>query len=287
MKISKPLKYLKHHYNNKVFTEAILGKDGLNLLFPTKYDPVEIMPYLNTLWNDNAFKEVNLPMQVGTLSDNEQLYFSCANDIRILDMPIKFAGSNQYKIPSELIQFFSTVSKVAQYEHAMNENIKDYFCYITIDQKLVPKDVDTRKGGIHVDGFQGARIEKPLPVDHSYIIYDKFPTLFYNQEFNVEPHWDKTCHNYFEGFQEQALSSNQVSYSPYEILLINAYCLHEAPKAPQEEYRTFFRMSYTVRKFDRLGNAHNPMFDYSWEMLPRNIQDKLVCPNERKNYEKI
>lgn len=283
MKLAKPLKYLKHHYNNKIFTEAIIGKNGMSIIFPTKYVSVKKMSYLNTLWDDSAFDEINLPMQVGSLCDKEKLYFSYPEDIRILDMPIKFPGSNQYKIPDELIQFFSTISKVAQYEHAMNENIEDYFCYITIDQKLVPKDVDTRKGGIHVDGFQGARIEKPLPVDHSYIIYDKFPTLFYNQRFKVERHWDKNCHNYFEGFQKQAILNNQVSYPPYEILLINAYCLHEAPKAPQEEYRTFFRMSYTVREFDRLGNAHNPMFEYNWEMLPRNIQDTLVCPMKEEN----
>jgi hypothetical protein len=278
MKISRPLQYINHQYNGKVFPEALMSGEGVNILFPSKQAPVEKMPFLNTLWDDKNFKNVNLPMQVGQLNTHEQHYFSYPNDLRVLDMPIKLAGSNQYKIPKEISQFLSIISKAACYEHAMNEKIEDYFCYITLDQKLVTKDTDTRKGGIHVDGFQGARIPQPLMLDHSYIIYDKFPTIFYNQEFEVLPGWDKTCHNYFEGFQEQAKKECQVTYSPYEILLINGYCLHEAPKAPTQEYRTFFRMSYTVREFDRLGNAHNPLFDYKWEMLPRNTQDSLVCP---------
>lgn len=280
MEISKPLNYINHQYNGAMFPEAIMSGEGLNISFPIKQDPVEKIPFLNTLWNDNNFNNIHLPMQLGSLNSAAQWYFSYPNDLRILDMPIKFPGSNQYKIPKEISQFLSIISKAACYEHAMNESINDYFCYITVDQKLIPKGNHTRKGGLHVDGFQGARIPEPLMIDHSYIIYNKFPPIFYNQEFEVLPSWDKTCHNYFQGFQEQAKEKNQVTYSPYEILLINAYCLHESSKAQAEEYRTFFRMSYTVREFDRLGNAHNPMFDYKWNMLPRNIQHSLICPTK-------
>jgi hypothetical protein len=31
----------------------------------------------------------------------------------------------------------------------------------------------------------------------------------------------------------------------------------------------------TVREFDRLGNTHNPMFNYEWKMVERNIAENL------------
>lgn len=278
MKLDYPIKFINHDYNGDSFQEAIMSGEGINMLFPNNHTLVEKMPFLNSLWNDKNFKNINLPIKIGNLSEGQKKFFSFANNLRILDLPIKFPGIKEYRIPKEISQFLSIISKVACYENSMNESIDDYFCYITIDQRLIPKSQETRKKGIHVDGFQGARISEPLRLDHSYITYDRFPTLFYKQEFEVLPHWNKSCHNYFEGFQKQAKIENQVSYSPYELLLLNAYCLHEASIATQEEYRTFFRMSYTVREFDRLGNAHNPMFDYKWDMQPRNIQKTLICP---------
>ena len=62
------------------------------------------------------------------------------------------------------------------------------------------------------------------------------------------------------------------TFQPYEIVLMNAYCAHRGSPAPEEKYRTWIRLSFEVREFNRLGNAHNPMFDYNWEMKPRDIE---------------
>ena len=48
--------------------------------------------------------------------------------------------------------------------------------------------------------------------------------------------------------------------------------------APERVYRTWIRLSFEVRKFDRLGNAHNPMFDYDWEMVSRDIESLNLRP---------
>ena len=32
------------------------------------------------------------------------------------------------------------------------------------------------------------------------------------------------------------------------------------------------------RVFDRLGNAHNPLFDYAWEMVERDIEQLRLVP---------
>lgn len=129
-----------------------------------------------------------------------------------------------------------------------------------------------------MDGFQGERIKEKLPIDHSYILYNNNPTIFYNQGFQVLKNWDKSCHNFFSGFEKQIQKNSSIQYSPYHVLLMNAYCLHEAPIVKEDTYRTFFRLSYTLREFDRLGNAHNSMFNDKWNMVSRNTQENLICP---------
>jgi len=70
-------------------------------------------------------------------------------------------------------------------------------------------------------------------------------------------------------------------YASAEIVLMNAYCVHRGSPAPQDMYRTWLRFSFEVRQFNRLGNAHNPMFDYQWEMVPRDIESlNLVAYDE-------
>jgi hypothetical protein len=65
---------------------------------------------------------------------------------------------------------------------------------------------------------------------------------------------------------------------PGEITLMDAWCVHrgvEAPPAPALPLRrTWLRLSFEEerRVFDRLGNAHNPLFDYAWEMVERDIE---------------
>ena len=57
-----------------------------------------------------------------------------------------------------------------------------------------------------------------------------------------------------------------------EINLMDAYCVHRGSEAEVETFRTWIRLSFEVRVFDRLGNAHNPMFDYNWIMQKRDIE---------------
>jgi len=46
--------------------------------------------------------------------------------------------------------------------------------------------------------------------------------------------------------------------------------------ARQTGFRTFLRISFDVKEFDRLGNTLNPLFDYKWEMTPREVQSGLI-----------
>jgi hypothetical protein len=63
--------------------------------------------------------------------------------------------------------------------------------------------------------------------------------------------------------------------------MIDAYTVHRGTEATEATFRTWMRLSFEVRKFDRLGNAHNPLFAYDWAMVPRDIEGLgLVAFNE-------
>lgn len=282
------IKYKNHDLGYKVMSEAILSSEGVSFeaLNTIDYEK-KSLERINTLWNEEEFSKVNLPQMLFQLKGSEIEVYAKEELIRVLDMPIKFPGTN-YRLPKELAYLKPLVQKIATNEHLINNKINDYYCYITLDKRVVKKGTTTRKEGIHVDGFQGARLGKKLPIDHSYILSNNHPTIFYNQSFEVKSDWDKTCHNYFEGFEQQKTGKSEVIYPNNSVLLIDAYCLHEAPLVIEDTFRTFLRLSYTVREFDRLGNSHNSMFDYEWEMHPRDIQKTLICPlSKNKSVKKL
>ncbi|KAL6048333.1 Phytanoyl-CoA dioxygenase, partial [Balamuthia mandrillaris] len=134
-----------------------------------------------------------------------------------------------------------------------------------------------RHPGCHVDGFQGSRVDPKVMVNHTYVVCDRLPTVFCLQRWEVGQ-LDPTKHNFFLEFDRQAQEGNAWQADPFEIVLLNAYTVHKAATLPSSSpplARTFLRLSYSVRVFDRLGNAHNPLFDYNWEMVPRDTQSTL------------
>lgn len=198
--------------------------------------------------------------------------------VRVLDLPIKFPGSD-YRLPVELGAYARAVQAALDVEHAVNPDADAYHAYLTLDNARVPRAVTQRVPGLHVDGFQGARIETPLPVDHSYIAHSTLPTAFYPGPFDVAG-LDLRRDNVFHAFDVQAEARGMVpvTYPNYTLLFMDAYAVHAGVLAPDETDRTFLRLSYSVREFDRLGNSHNPAFDYAWTMVERSVHLALQRP---------
>lgn len=199
--------------------------------------------------------------------------FSRRSNVRILDCPIKFPNS-EYLLPKEASQFDEVLAKMIAFEHHINPNVDQYYAYLTVDQGWVKKGELQRKGGCHVDGFQGSRIYPKRAINRSYVVYDCIPTVFYMQPFRVA-NMDERYVDFFDEFDHQAMKAGEVFFDPYRILLMNAYTVHKAAASKTEQYRTFVRLSYDVNKFDRLGNTHNPLFDYNWDMVVRNTPKTL------------
>jgi hypothetical protein len=64
--------------------------------------------------------------------------------------------------------------------------------------------------------------------------------------------------------------------APYEVVRCSAYTVHRADVAPRDLVRTFLRLSYSVRQFDRLGNSVNSRFGRLWSYESRDTPAHLV-----------
>jgi len=255
--------------NGETFTLTELGAYGFSVgvrQWRREYDKNHfIVKTVGLPFQKNLFYFPHTPI---VIDDIYAYKFSRHSDIRVLDMPIKFAGSNDYKLPKELNQFDEVIAKAISFEHEINPGVKDYYAYLTIDQGNVPAGKHQRKPGCHVNGFQGARHRVKRPVCRSYLAYDRIPPVFYPQYFATY-HLNEDLHNFFLSFEEQSDPIAAVTYDPYQIICTTAYTVHKSDTADTPLYRTFFRLTYDTIIYDRIGNTHNPLYHYKWPMVAR------------------
>lgn len=228
---------------------------------------------LNGTFNLTNFSSPGFFTKIGEVKDQNN--FSKFNNIRCLDMPIKMAGSNEYRIPKEFLQFLPTIKQMLNFEHTYNDDILNFFAYLTIDQTEPNGSEYHREPGLHVDGFQGMRIQPKVKCDRSYIVVNNNCPSFWNQPFESVISMDDSKQNLFHEFDRTKKPSSEIKIKPYDIMFMDCYAVHSANKIEEEIPRTFVRLSYSVRQFDRLNNSHNNCFDYSWKMVSRNISDVL------------
>lgn len=229
---------------------------------------------LGSIWDLEKFKKARRPLSVAHMPAHVMASFSKPGMPRILDMPIKFPGT-EYRVPQEFVQLFSVLKIIADHRAALHVPGDDeFYAYLTVDQGWVEPGVLQREAPCHVDGFQGARWDPKVRLNHTYTMGDAVPTTYYEQPFDFTLLDEKTHNFFWEMNRIVAATKSRHAVTPQngELTLMDAYCVHRGSPAPERLYRTWIRLSFEVRKFDRLGNAHNPMFDYDWEMVPRDIE---------------
>ena len=233
-----------------------------------------ILRDLNTVWDVEKFKTPRKPLSVGFIPEAERDLFCKPGAPKIRDMPIKFPGSD-VRIPAELAQFEGVIRQIMEYELRINPEFDAYYCYLEVDQSTVMPGRLQRELPCHVDGFQGARWNPKVVINHSYLVGSALPTVFYPQSFDLSK-LDERKHNFFWEMNRQvAETDSQYAFQgePFEIQLMDAYTVHRGCAATEPTPRTWIRLSFEVRKFDRIGNTKNPMFDYNWKMEPRDIEE--------------
>ncbi|HEY1547260.1 MAG TPA: hypothetical protein VGG28_05550 [Kofleriaceae bacterium] len=216
------------------------------------------------------------PASLGVLTAGELAALAQPGATRVLDMPIKFPDLAEYRLPRALAQLAPVIQRIADVEQLINPHHAEYFAYLTIDQGVVEPSALQREAPCHVDGFQGQRWHPRAHTNHSYTVSDVLPTAYYVQPFDLT-RLDETKHDFFWEMNAQVADTDEAfKWQPAaaELTVMDCYCVHRGVEATVRTPRTWLRLSFEERRrvFDRLGNAHNPLFDYAWPMIERDIE---------------
>ena len=198
-----------------------------------------------------------LPISLGSM--DMSLFLSCPNVLRV---PIKFGGSNEIRLPKELLLIKEELIRLLQYDYYITGDMwTEFFCHITIHNALVNKGDTQRFPGFHGDGLQGGKFKQKLICEHSYIATNRFPTEFAMKPFFVG-HINEDRYNIFKEFDNQVDEHTPI-YKAREnhIYLIDPYMVHRSPNVEETCFRTFFRLTTTPAELLMPKNTVNPMFE--------------------------
>jgi hypothetical protein len=272
-------------YRGKTYEVPIFDEDDPVVLTAGKSavelpDPAAcpVLRCLNSTWDLAELAIARRPVSLGDLTVEELEAFVLPHAVRVLDMPIKMPDCAEYRLPRALRQFAGAIQRIIDVEHRVNPRHADYHAYLTIDQRRVEPGTLHREAPCHVDGFQGARWHPRCLTNHTYTVSDLLPTAYYPQAFDFTG-LDERLHDYFWEMNAQVADTSEAHRwqpRPAEITLMDCYCVHRGVEndGPVPVFRTWLRLSFEERRrvFDRLGNAHNPLFDYDWPMVDRDIE---------------
>lgn len=183
----------------------------------------------------------NPPIVVGSV----ELYPSEMCFVQYL--PIKFIDTD-IRIPPNLAWCEPMVDRL----HLPDTHI----AYLTVRHMWVSNNKGNRLGW-HSDGF--------MSEDINYLWYDKCPTQFCIQDFNLTQDHTKSM----EEMDIQADNRNIITYPCKSILRLDEKVVHRVDPTPFEGMRTFVKVSVSKELYNLEGNAHNYLFDYRFDMVPR------------------
>jgi len=164
-----------YQYNGKRFEVPVLSAEGgivsepqacrpLRMLSATgESQDLSVLQYLGTVWDPSQFETgKHVPITLGPVhEDHRSPFFDGGGVPRVLDLPIKFPGSFEYRIPKALSPFLEVIQQVASYERFLTSQAVDFHAYLTLDYGYVSPGSAQRTVGVHGDGFQGANGTTP------------------------------------------------------------------------------------------------------------------------------
>lgn len=255
-----------------------IGSLGENGGFLLDTDPGQAVvlpaesPILNSIgksFSVDDFSEARTPVSLGTFDLG-----SFRTEISVSDMAIKMPGMG-YRVPVELFALRAVLNTCAGVEQRINPEVDDYYAYLTVQHSTVTKGFAKRGLGAHSDSIQGPRIQPKQPIEHGYVIADRDPTRFFTHSFDLSG-LDPDLDWLGSEIKEQADVHRSLRLGLGELALFDAYTIHAGVPSETDGRRTFVRLLYSVRQFDRLGNTVNRLFDYSgWDFKPRPIPSGL------------
>lgn len=135
---------------------------------------------------------------------------------------------------------------------------EDCYVYLTAKHLFTGPSCSWNRPGWHIDGFGTD--------DINFLWSDSYPTEFcVNQEFELS---EDHCIS-MEQMTEQAKAENIKTYPINTLLKLDNTIVHRVAQPTEEGFRTFVKISISKNKYNRVGNAHNYMINYDWDLVER------------------
>jgi hypothetical protein len=197
------------------------------------------------------YGELPKPLGIFEVECNEMMFYQY--------LPIKMIEQTQPVYENRLKCFDKLVGAICcDYigEFGLDNYVNSYV-YLTAKHLYQMPNCSFNRTGWHSDGF--------LTDDINYIWCDKYPTIFNRTEFHL-PLDDLLS---IEVMEKQAIPFNNYSYRENQLLRLNQYNIHKVAPVTEVGMRTFLKLSFSKDKYDLIGNSHNYLIDYNWEMKNR------------------
>lgn len=146
------------------------------------------------------------------------------------------------------------------------------FVYLTAKRLYVTPSCSFNRPGYHSDGF--------MTEDINYVWCDKFPTTFNKAEFVLTMDDSGSLVE----MESQATKENEIIYPENSLLRLDQYNIHKVSEIEKPSMRTFIKVSFSKDKYDLIGNSHNYLLKYEWEMKPR--KEERNIPQTKLNSDK-
>jgi len=174
-------------------------------------------------------------------------------------LPIKMPNSTQPIYEPRLKCFDKLIGAICcDYigEFGLDNYVNSYV-YLTAKFLYQMPNNSFNRMGWHSDGF--------LTDDINYIWSDKYPTIFNDSNFKLTLDDNISLLE----MKKQASPFNDVTYKENELLRLNQFNIHKVANVTDEGMRSFLKVSISKDKYDLIGNSHNYLLDYNWEMKER------------------
>lgn len=199
-----------------------------------------------------------LPRQIGThtVECKEMLFYQY--------LPIKLIGNHAPIAEDRLKCFFELIGVICCDfigTFGLDRYINSYV-YLTAKHLYQKDGCSYNRPGWHSDGF--------MTDDINYIWYNKDPTIFNCTEFKLS---QDDVLSIIEMAEQHDYKLNR-TYGSNTILRLDQFNIHRVGYTT-EGMRTFVKVSFSKDKYDLIGNSHNYLLDYNWEMKPRKEQRNI------------
>jgi len=168
--------------------------------------------------------------------------------------PIKTPGFG-FVLPPNLLQFYPIVDAIMA--EGRDQFIGSKYVYLTAKTLWVSGDYIGNRPGWHSDGF-GTE-------DVNYIWYDRAPTEFYEDSFELPD----DCADSMTIMEQRAVRAKTVTYPDKHLLRLTPEVIHRSPVGFKPGMRTFVKVSISKDRYNLEGNSINHGLGEGWPLVPR------------------